>query len=489
MPHPTRMTTQIPLVHETEIDSVQTFWVDAGPPLTAGLTFRVGMADEALVDRGITHLVEHLALAPLREVTHPFNGAVAIDTTNFWAAGAGEEVVDFFTRLTAELSELSLDRLETEAGVLIAESMGWGVSSFTSMLTSRFGPAGPGAVGYPEFGLRRVTGADLRNWAAEHFTAQNAVLSLTGPPPPGLRLSLPTGRRRRLELPPSRNGYSATGQTRIYPQNQGIAVGGFGKRSVPLRMTADIVRQRAEDHMRHDLGKVYAVGHHYAALTAEEVFVYWGADADPEHGREAAEAFDAVLQSTLDAGPGEEDLARQVALAEKAQTLDPVGFARSEAVRHASDALVGLETVPAERWIPEMEAITPEIAADALRAIMPGAMAIADESAEIQFTPKPIRNDPPIRGKVYRHRDGDVRQRFTLADDAIAAEVQERRLTIRFADVVLSEHYSGGGRALVDREGTYIGIDATTRKLRELIAVIDTRVPPGVAIPASRAGQ
>lgn len=480
------MTTQLPQVHETVVDGVQTFWSDVGPPFTAVLGFRAGIVDEALVDRGVTHLVEHLALAPLRDVTHPYNGAVGMDTTNIWAAGSEEEVVGFFRRLTAELSDLSLDRLETEAGVLIAESMGWRSSSFTSMLASRFGPVGPGVLSYPEYGLRRITGDQVRNWASDRFTAENAVLWLTGPPPPGMHLTLPSGIRHKLELPPDRQRYSASGRTRIYQQEHGIAVGGFGIRSIPLRMVAEIVRHRAQEHMRHELGRVYAVGQEYAPLTADQVFVYWGADSDPEHSQEVGEAFDAVLQSILDEGPTQEELARQIVLAEQAQTLDPAGFARGEPGRYASDALIGHESLAVEHWIPQMREVAPEIAVEALQAIMPGSMAIASESAVIGFTPVPLRNDPKLRGKVYRYRDGDVKQRFILSEDAIAVENQERSLTIRFEDVILSEHYTGGGRALIDSSGTYIGIDATTRKLHELAAIIDTRVPAGVAVPPSR---
>ena len=43
----------LPAVHETVVDGVQTFWVDAGPPFAATLMFRVGVSDETLATRGI----------------------------------------------------------------------------------------------------------------------------------------------------------------------------------------------------------------------------------------------------------------------------------------------------------------------------------------------------------------------------------------------------------------------------------------------------
>ena len=43
----------------------------------AGLVFRVGQFDEALPDRGITHMAEHLTLGGHHEATYHFNASVA----------------------------------------------------------------------------------------------------------------------------------------------------------------------------------------------------------------------------------------------------------------------------------------------------------------------------------------------------------------------------------------------------------------------------
>ena len=51
-------------IHQTEVDGIPCLWADLPGELGATLIFRVGMADESLVTRGITHLVEHLATPP-----------------------------------------------------------------------------------------------------------------------------------------------------------------------------------------------------------------------------------------------------------------------------------------------------------------------------------------------------------------------------------------------------------------------------------------
>ena len=48
---------------ETTTDGVYTLFLEHDTPETrAGLVFRVGQADESLAVRGLTHLVQHLAL-------------------------------------------------------------------------------------------------------------------------------------------------------------------------------------------------------------------------------------------------------------------------------------------------------------------------------------------------------------------------------------------------------------------------------------------
>jgi len=55
-------------------DGVPVVWSALDGPVHARLTFRVGTCDEALTQRGITHIVEHLALSGLGSQAYQYNG-------------------------------------------------------------------------------------------------------------------------------------------------------------------------------------------------------------------------------------------------------------------------------------------------------------------------------------------------------------------------------------------------------------------------------
>src|SRR5215469_1023455 len=90
-----------------EIDGVPVFWSDVGGPVSAGLLFRVGWSDEALSGRGLTHLVEHLALTHLG-VDTPYvrNGFTEPATTRFVMSGTPEQAVEFLHGVCRALTDL-----------------------------------------------------------------------------------------------------------------------------------------------------------------------------------------------------------------------------------------------------------------------------------------------------------------------------------------------------------------------------------------------
>src|SRR6476620_3926655 len=90
--------------HRSLVDGVPVYWTDAttAPP-TIALIFRVGFVYEAFGHRGVTHLVEHLALNGLRGAPYSFNGYVTSTTTVFTASGNAEDVVAFVRDLCRNL--------------------------------------------------------------------------------------------------------------------------------------------------------------------------------------------------------------------------------------------------------------------------------------------------------------------------------------------------------------------------------------------------
>lgn len=61
------------------------------------------------------------------------------------------------------------------------------------LLLLRYGATGAGLLGMTQPGLTSLREDDVRTHAQTWFVRENAALWLTGPPPPGLALPLPSG--------------------------------------------------------------------------------------------------------------------------------------------------------------------------------------------------------------------------------------------------------------------------------------------------------
>ena len=131
---------QPPEIHWTEIGGLPMVWVDVEEPTAAGLLFRVGWTDEPLHMRGLTHLVEHLALTSLGvDEPYPGNAFTSATMTGFAMNGTPEQVVDFLERVTSGLRDLPLDRLDHEVQVLRAEEHARPPGLSSRLLRCRFG--------------------------------------------------------------------------------------------------------------------------------------------------------------------------------------------------------------------------------------------------------------------------------------------------------------------------------------------------------------
>ncbi len=105
-------------LHRVEVDGVPVLWREGPPPLQASLQFRVGTADETFVTSGITHAVEHLAMRAVGRWPQEVNGEVGNLLTDFTTSGRPELVADFLAAVCRVLSDLPVDDLALELGVL-----------------------------------------------------------------------------------------------------------------------------------------------------------------------------------------------------------------------------------------------------------------------------------------------------------------------------------------------------------------------------------
>lgn len=172
------------MITRTEIDGVPVAFTPGDGPMTAGLVFRVGRADEPLARSGLTRLTQRLV----------GEGEVGPVTTTFRVRGDADEVVRFLDGVCRGLTDLPVDDLEALRAVLITEDSARVMGPSEKLTLWRYGYRGHGLPSLDEPGLHAITADELRGWAARFFTAANAMLWITGGAvPAGLRLPLPGG--------------------------------------------------------------------------------------------------------------------------------------------------------------------------------------------------------------------------------------------------------------------------------------------------------
>lgn len=136
-------------IREAEVDGIRTVLAAGSGPVTAGLFFRVGVADETLATTGITHLVEHLALHRHGLSDLHYNGATSATYTLFHVTGTPAEVTTYLNGVCAALRDLPLERLETEREILRTESAGAAAAPTTSCRCGVTAPRGTASAATP----------------------------------------------------------------------------------------------------------------------------------------------------------------------------------------------------------------------------------------------------------------------------------------------------------------------------------------------------
>ncbi|HEX6354064.1 hypothetical protein [Actinophytocola sp.] len=294
-------------MNETEVDGVPVLWADAPGPLTGTIVFGVGARDESFRTIGITHLVEHLAMSTLPRVHYEHNAAVDLDTTEFYAAGKPQHVVEFLAAVCTALAELPLDRIEKEAGVLAAEGGHVTHPTAAILLNRRFGANGPGLALWEGPGYDRLSAEQVTEHVQKFFTRANAVVTLTGPPPEGLRLPLPDGERPVRVAPQLVDAGHANWAAEPSPA-PGLALLGPA-RDAGAVLAMDVLRERLMETARREQGISYDVdGAHVDHDTTRADRLIW---LDAREGQEA-QAATILWQTAQDLatnGPTAEELA------------------------------------------------------------------------------------------------------------------------------------------------------------------------------------
>jgi predicted Zn-dependent peptidase len=294
-------------VHRTEVDGVPVFWHTQPGRLTASLIFGVGIAHETFLETGITHLVEHLAMRPLRTSRYENNATTEMLHTSFDVSSSPETVVDHLHRICRSLSALDTGPLELERGVLVAEERGSEGPGVTAWLPASiwFGNQAYGLAGNIQVATVRASAEDVRAWCARWFHRGNAALVLSGPPPEGLRLPLPGGPRRH---PPAVQPFALTTPAHTTVPN-GVIGCALVDWTAEMACAAGTLMSRLTDRLRHLEGLVYDIGFDHQLIDGRRAVLGFGTDVPDKHARRVLDAIRGELAALGESGPTAEELA------------------------------------------------------------------------------------------------------------------------------------------------------------------------------------
>ena len=471
---------------QTSIDGVPVFVADAPPPVTAGLVFGVGRADETFVRGGLTHLVEHLVMAAVGRTTIDSNASVDLWRTEFIASGAPDQVADFLRRVCEALGDLPTDRLAVEADVLRAEGGRAAPPVVGGLLGELYGMTGPGLAAVREPALRSLTADDVRNWAGTWFTRQNAALWVAGPLPEGLVLPLPEG------APPVRTGGRRTGITTPawteLPAEGQVAIGAEVPAGTSVVVGLEVLRRRVEDELRHRRGVAYAVEADRLPLDAATRFAVVVSDVRPGHEALAASLLWRELQRLAHEGPLPAELDHERAVL--TGHLDDPRCEADEARAFAGAHVKGIPARSSDDLRRDLAALT----ADEVRAA-----AATMRDAAVLGVPEPLPSPPGglprlpewsadvVTGRVFaRRRLSGVPKGTTLVvgpDGATVVLDGDRRVTVRWAEAVGLVQQGPGEAVLLGGDGFTLPISASDwRDGDEAVALIRAAVPPELQV-------
>ncbi|HTJ33495.1 MAG TPA: insulinase family protein [Dactylosporangium sp.] len=496
---------------QTEVDGVSTLFAEQSGPMIAGLTFRVGQADETLAGRGITHLLEHLVLHGHGLTDYHYNGATGVVITMFHLQGGEDDIVAFLNGVCDSLRDLPMHRLETERQVLRAEEGGRRGGPADLLALWRYGARGYGLTAYEELGVPRLTGEDLQRWAQFWFNRQNAVLWLAGERiPPALKLALPEGARRPVPEPTS----ALRGTPAFFRGNGShVAYEGIVRRSVAGSALSGLLERELYRSLRQEDGNSYTAaatyeprGDGYASITAL-------ADAVPDKEDAVLGGFVDVLAKLRAGRIDPADLQAVKAKADDAMRGPMVDVGRLPSL--AMDLLTGFPLWPTEDIRAEMQALTvADVHAAALDMLATGLLQVPSghDALWAGFEAAPVASERQVEGQRYpNRREGKLK--LVVGPHGVGLEQDGcPPVAIGFHECAISLAYPDGGRQLIGHDSLTIRIEPTLyavppHELARIDAALaavtvpqpprdprqiprpDAPAPAGAPAPASAAGS
>ncbi|MEV6811229.1 insulinase family protein [Micromonospora sp. NPDC051296] len=471
------------MIQQLETDGVPTLLAPTGGPMRAGLTFRVGTADETLARHGITHLLEHLALAPLGTADYHFNGATAPIFTTFHMQGSEQDIATFLTAVCANLTDLPTARLEVEKDILRTEWSSQGGAASDDIALWRYGARDFGLSSYPEWGLARLTAEDLREWAARWFTRENAVLWIAGDRvPEGLRLTLPTGTRQPV---PAASSALPTTPAYFVEGSRAVVLDAVVRRRAAVGVFADVLERELFRALRQDAGLSYTTTTGYEPRGDGQVTLRAIADALAEKQDAVLGGFIDVLAKLRVGRIEQSDL--DAAVAKRVEMLATAEVDAARLPDYAVNLLTGQRNLGLDEHRAELKAVTlaelhevaQEVCASALLMVPDGSR--ADWAG---FTPAPTSSETVAAGTTHYSRDDDGR--LLIGPEGVSYLGGGGQLTVTYAECAVMLAWPDGARQLIAPDAIVLHIEPTLFDVHPAaMNVIDAGVPADrrVAMP------
>ncbi|MFR9774767.1 M16 family metallopeptidase [Micromonospora sp. MS34] len=474
------------MIRRLDVDGVPTLLAPAPGPVRAGLVFRVGVADETLPRRGITHLLEHLALAPFGPLDHNANGMTDALFTTFVVRGGPDEITTFLATVCRHLHEPPAGRLAVEREILHVEESGRGGGGPDQLPLWRHGARDHGLVSYPEYGLAGLTEDDLRDWAARWFTRQNAVLFLTADEvPTGLRLDLPDGVRQPVPTPSSALPHTPA----YFPAGAGlVALDAVVRRRAAGVVYAGVLERELFRSLRHEDGLSYRVAAGYQPRYDGTARVIAIADALPDKQDAALGGVIDVL-ATLRVGridPADRD----VVVTRHRDELSAPDAAATRLSGCARDLLTGQPCPDLDELRAEFDAVTLDDLRDVAREVAASALIMVPQGLTADwagFSEAPTTSEEVVEGTVHLAVDGEAE--LTVGADGVTATYGEAVSTVRYADCAALLAWPDGARRLIGGDGITVHVEPNLFVPTPDLTVVDDTVPRErhVAMPARHA--
>lgn len=469
-------------LHQTEVDGVRCFWVETGrPTLAALLMFRQGMADEPLTESGWLHMLEHLSLHGRGGGALHVNGSVSLLHTTFDVHGPVDGVVDHLAGVTAWLQNPVFHEFDRERGVLRAEAAmrgGTGARAFGW----RYGARGPGVLSHEEPGMGRATPERLAQRAWQVFTTGNAALVLDGPPPAGLRLTLPEGGL----LKPGPAVACEDTLPAAYVEDGGLVLSGVVTRSATATIAQEILQRALRERLRDHEGAAYAPWATYEPVDGEHAVLLGGSDVLPDLLPTLADSILDLVQR-LREHPVPDDWLRETLEAREQAMHDPY-FATSLAARAAHYHLMGLPAQTHQEVLEELRATTNDGVRETLTELcdtlllgVPGKTTWRDQLPMITYP----ETAPRQEGKGFRSVDWPASvEHLAVGPDRLELSVGTTARVVELDRAAGLFVFEDGGRYVIGDDGWGLHVvPSAWRHGPDAVRALDAAVPGHLHLP------